>query len=65
MSEEAKKPAEDLESKAEEKKDADGQWSCAGFSHSTCGNHLAGSSNRPGRCGGSTHSTCGYNYSAI
>lgn len=65
MSEESKKPAEDIEPKAEEKKDANGQWNCAGLTHATCGNALSVFGISPGRCGGSTTSTCGVNVSAI
>ena len=65
MSEEAKKPVEDLESKAEEKKDASGQWNCAGLTHATCGNALSVFGIRPGRCGGSNSGVCGVNVSAI
>lgn len=65
MNDEVKKSAEDLESNAEAKKDATGQWNCAGLTHATCGNALSVFGISPGRCGGSNTAVCGVNVSAI
>ncbi|MBQ6924404.1 MAG: hypothetical protein IJQ73_07175 [Kiritimatiellae bacterium] len=60
MSEEDKKPAEDIEPKAEEKKDAEGQDYCGWQTNLSCGSNISHNGYiRPGRCGGTSSTACG------
>ena len=56
MSEEDKKPAEDITPKVEEKKDADGQSVCNNMSWDTCSMSYRGGTRIP--CGNMSRSTC-------
>ncbi len=64
MSEEEKKPAENLEPQAEEKKDASGQAYCGWSTSSTCPYNISNfGSHDPDMCKGRSSASCGYQMS--